>query len=237
MAPLPGAYFPSLDDCFSGDAQLISWNAAVLQLLNIEEGITTEGNVFDFLNSPESQQVLKSPLRPFPPVSADTTSAFNSKTASISADSQRRADLAEIKADALWLSKKCEINEVSALRIVVLEWQNRSASHLLSSFSEEEVTSLQDAIGIGGASPSTSHAGIVNVLRKHRGDLNPRPEGLSEENDRRLRIWLTYLSERQNVLSTTRRLLCSALKHVEPACLADTPICGKVTELAVLECA
>ncbi|KAI5286599.1 hypothetical protein KEM54_006654 [Ascosphaera aggregata] len=219
MAPLMGAYFPSLDDCFSGDAQLISWNAAHLQILSIEEGSSALDGLVSFINSSEGQRILINPLHPFPPASPDTTVTFESKLSSSSVASQKQVDLSQIKSDALWLSKKCNIDEVSALRIVVLQWQDQSAAQLLTNFSEEEVTSLQDAVGIGGVSQPAGHARIVSALQKHRGDLNPRPEGLSEEDDRHLKIWLTYLSERQSILSTFRRLLCLALKHVLPACL------------------
>lgn len=212
-----------------------SWKTVLLQLLNIEEGHAAEGNVIDFLKTSESQQILKNPLRPFSPVSSQTTSDFNAKTASVSADSQKCANIAEIKADALWLGKKCDINELSALRIVIIEWQNRPASQLLSNFSAEEITSLQDAVGIGGATPVTSHAGIANVLRKHRGDLNPRPAGLSEEDNRHLMIWLTYLSERQNILSAARRLLCTALKFVAPGCVRGDPVVIRLPNPTPLE--
>ncbi|KAI5292632.1 hypothetical protein KEM55_007666, partial [Ascosphaera atra] len=179
-----------------------SWKSAFLRLVSTEEKLFVEDSCVAFLNSKEGQHILKNPLNPFPPASPTTKSEYESKIAAIASSTPKDVKVDELKNDTLWLSKKCGIDELSALRVVVQEWQSRSADRLLGAFSEEEIISLQDAVGIGGVSQPAGHARIVGALSKHRGDQNPRPEGLSDEDSRRLRIWLLFLSERQHILKT-----------------------------------
>ena len=87
----------------------------------------------NFLSDPQTQDLLLNALDPYSSANSKTKSSFETKTSAVNATTSSRApyDIAEIKEDSLWLSKTTGIDEVSALRIVVLEWQKRPAARLL----------------------------------------------------------------------------------------------------------
>ncbi|KAL2359689.1 hypothetical protein RJZ56_007453 [Blastomyces dermatitidis] len=217
MAPPPAVYFPSLDECFSGDFQLISWKSAFLRLANAKTDVGEADSLYKFLSCPESIRILSNPLNPFTPPNEKSKSDFQSKTAAIHVPTGIKGpwNLDEIKSDATWLSKRTQINEISALRIVVYERQNRPGDQLLSEFSEEETTSLQGAIGLGNLSQSTKGAQATEIL-KYKGETNLQPNGFSEEELRHLKLFQLYLSEKQHILKTSLRLLCVALRKRAP---------------------
>lgn len=118
-------------------------------------------------------------------------------------------DLNEVKADALWLSEKAGIDETAALRIVVLEWQNRPAKRLATGFSTEETTSLQSAAGSENFRGSLAGPSLANIL--NQAAKTEAPQSFEKEENRRLRLREVYLSEASHVLKTLRKLL--ALSH------------------------
>lgn len=169
-----------------------------------------------FLSHPESVRLLSQCLNPFPPPSTKSKSEFESKTAAIHAETttQTSYDLKEIKADALWLSQKAGIDEITALRLTVLEWQNRPAARLLSSFSNEEATSLQSATEVDDFRVSVTGPSFSQTLRQttSRGGAS---DFFSEDN-RRIRLRELYLSERSHILKTARKLLGFSLRDSTP---------------------
>ncbi|KAE8147850.1 nucleoporin subcomplex protein binding to Pom34-domain-containing protein [Aspergillus avenaceus] len=219
MAPVPEAYFPSLDKCFSGDVQLLSWKSAFLYVCNPEYDIDNTGDLHAFLSHPESIQLLSTCLTEFTTPSAESKSDFESKTAPIHAETtaQSSYDLNELKADALWLSQKAGIDEVSALRIAILEWQNRPATRLLDGFAEEETTSLQSAAGVENFRMSLAGPSFAEIFSKNTGRENNGSDFVSEK-ARRLRLRTLYLSERSHIVKTARKLLALSLHTAsEPA--------------------
>ncbi|KAH1598283.1 hypothetical protein KXX44_005657 [Aspergillus fumigatus] len=211
MAPIPEAYFPSLDKCFSGDVQLLSWRRAFIYTCDPDSDVDDTGSFHTFLSHPENTRLLSNCLNPFSSPSAKTKADFESKTAAIHAETTAQAsyDLKEIKADTLWLSQKAGIDEITALRITILEWQDRPAARLLARFTEEESTSLQSAAGIDNLRASLAGPALSEVLRQKAGDDS---DFLSEEN-RRLRLRNLYLSERSHLLKTARKLLALSLHN------------------------
>jgi nuclear pore complex protein Nup188 len=212
MAPVPEAYFPSLDKCFSGDVQLLSWKRAFLYAYD-PESITDESRVFEsFLSHPDSIEVLLNRGSVFPAPSAKTKSEFDRRTAAIHAEtiSQASYDLKEIKADALWLSEKAGIDEINALRITVLEWQTRPASRLIGRLADEEATSLKRAAGVDTFRVSLAGPSFADIFNARPGDGNSAAEFVSEKN-RRLRLREIYLSERSHIVKTARKLLALSL--------------------------
>ncbi|KAJ5578289.1 uncharacterized protein N7459_007253 [Penicillium hispanicum] len=211
MAPVPAAYFPSLDKCFSGDVQLLSWKRAFLYATDPEGHADDGGNIFAFLSHPDSIHLLSQSLTPFSRSSAKAKSEFESKTAAIHVETNAKNsfDLKEIKADAQWLSEKAQIDEITALRITVLEWQNRPAARLTTSFSSEEATSLQNAAGADNLRVSMAGPNLANFLKKTGGDESA--SSFDTEINRRLRLRNLYLSERSHLLKTSRKLLALSL--------------------------
>ncbi|KAL4977382.1 nucleoporin subcomplex protein binding to Pom34-domain-containing protein [Aspergillus desertorum] len=208
MAPVPEAYFPSLDKCFSGDVQLLSWKRAFLYACD-SESVTDESRVFEsFLSHPDSTQLLLNGGSVFPAPSAKTKSEFDTKTAAIHAETNAQVsyDLKEIKADALWLSEKAGIDEVNALRLTVLEWQTRPASRLLGRLADEEATSLKGAAGVDTFRVSLAGPSFAQIFNIRQRDGNSAAEFVSEK-ARRLRLREIYLSERSHIVKTARKLL------------------------------
>ncbi|KAH8698491.1 putative nucleoporin [Talaromyces proteolyticus] len=216
MAPAPEAYFASLDKCFSGDAQLLSWERAFIALCELGNQTTEAGNVSTFLSQPESVRLLSNYLTPFNPPSAKSKSEFESKTAAIHVDASPQASykIDEIKADALWLSQKAGIDEISALRITVLEWQDRPSARLVGRFSEEEATSLQDATGVDNFRVSLAGPQLKEVLTRINGSSDT---SFSSEDSRRKRLRKIYLAERSHILKTSRKLLAFSLRDTIPS--------------------
>ncbi|KAJ5752849.1 hypothetical protein N7520_009766 [Penicillium odoratum] len=220
MAPVPEAYFPSLDKCFSGDAQLLSWRRAFLYTNDPEGHADDGGHIEAFLSHPESIQLLSQSLTSFTRPSAKSKSDFQSKTAAIHVEtsSKNSFNLDEIKADAQWLSQKAELNEITALRFTVLEWQNRPATRLTANFSSEELTSLQSAAGADKLNASVAGPNLANILRQ----VGDNGALFDSETSRRLRLRCAYLSERSHVVKTCRKLLAMSL-HNAPSNTITTP--------------
>lgn len=178
--------------------------------------VDNAGSLHAFLSHPESVRLLSQCLNPFSPPSAKSKSDFESKTAAIHAETTTQAayNLKEIKADALWLSQKAGIDEITALRITVLEWQNRPATRLLTSFSNEEATSLQSAAEVDNFRVSVTGPSFSQTLRERTG----RKDGsdFASEENRRLRLRDLYLSERSHILKTARKLLSWSLRDSIP---------------------
>lgn len=176
------------------------------------------------MRHPESIRLLTNSLAPFVPPSPKSKSDFESKTAAIHVDTSPQApySLDEIKSDALWLSKCAGIDEVTALRITVLEWQGRPNARLLARFSEEEATSLQDATGVNNFRVSLAGPQVMDALQRTTARGSEDLSGFSSETSRRLRLRHLYLSERNHILKTSRKLLSLSLRSVVP-CDADRP--------------
>lgn len=98
-----------------------------------------------FLTSPTSIDSLASCYNPFPPPSASSRADFEKRTATINFTAADQPNnngtesgdvlpgIAELKNAALELSKSLDIDEVDALRIVVLEYQTRPTANLIAS--------------------------------------------------------------------------------------------------------
>lgn len=119
-------------------------------------------------------------------------------------------DVNQIQEDALWLSKEAGIDEVSALRIVVLERQTRPAVQLLRGFSDEETSTVQDVVG--GTSLQASMLAPKSSFAAGSGTLQERSVNRFNDADpRQLRLLEIYLSERRYILKVIEYLLYHAL--------------------------
>jgi nuclear pore complex protein Nup188 len=87
-----------------------------------------------FLGDFKTQEVIFNPFTLPWVASTATRSAFDTLTSAINVtpDANAPYNIDELKQDALWLVKKFHIDEVTALRLAVVEWQSRSKKLLLS---------------------------------------------------------------------------------------------------------
>lgn len=201
MAPSPEAvYFPALEKCLDGEHPLISWSdvyAAVTDSDNLERNASVE----KFLRDDSVAAILNQPLTAFPAPSPKSKTEFETKTAPIHVQpsSTGRYDINQVKQDAQWLSKEAGVEELAALRIVILEWQQRAAAQLLSEWSEEEKLSLRDATISAGFGTTTSR----DPSEIAGADLSE----FNNDKQRHGRLLATLWSEKVHVLKVSAVLL------------------------------
>lgn len=123
--------------------------------------------------------------------SQQSKNAFETKTSAINVtpSSSARHNIKEVKEDALWLSKEAQIDEISALRIVVVECQTRAFVQLVGPISNEELTGIQDAAGHG-------QSAVPVALLSQGADAEAIQKDFDSQDSRRVRLLRTYLSER-----------------------------------------
>lgn len=184
-----------------------SWKAAFNALL---DGSLESATLERYLSDEGTVEILSKPYEPDNPPTAKTRSSFETRTAAIhvTPSDNGRYDIEEIKKDALWLSRELNVDEVATLRIVVLEWQCRPAALLLGAFQEEELLSVTSAID-GGLGASIMLGRSLNHSSSH-----PTEAAISEE-QRRRRLCLLYLEEREHMLkvSATLASIGAAAEH------------------------
>ncbi|KAL1297497.1 hypothetical protein AAFC00_005016 [Neodothiora populina] len=204
MAPSPSpspsaVYFPALDRCLSGEKPLLSWESAyrTFALLGSDPSPST---LNAFLDDSTVLSVLSNPLDAFAAPSPHTKSDFETKTAAIHVlpSSNGHYDISQIKDDALWLSKEANIGQVDALRIVMLEWQNRAAAQLLSEWSEEERLSVQNV-----TADATFGASTQPILDQE----SQTTSSFDNQEQRRARLLLTRYTEATSLLALSASLL------------------------------
>jgi nuclear pore complex protein Nup188 len=113
-------------------------------------------------------------------------------------------DLNQLKEDAKWLSSYAWIDEVAALRLVVLEWQTRPAAQLLSGFTEEESLSVKDAAG-GTNLGASRFLPASSILAATPGQDSIT--GFASEEQRRFRLLKLHLLEKVHIIRVSDILL------------------------------
>lgn len=187
-----------------------SWRTVYIALSNPDDYNRDHTVLESFLSEPYVLELLARPYDPYSYTpNTPSKSIFETKTAAINVTptTKKDYDINEIKEDALWLSKEAEIDDFSALRLVVLEYQTRSAAQLQSDFSDEERIFLQEAAGSFSAElssilPWTKVAGAVSD--EHLVDFDSK-------DIRRVRALRLYLSERRYLLKCAGLFLQAAL--------------------------
>ncbi|QSZ37605.1 hypothetical protein DSL72_008704 [Monilinia vaccinii-corymbosi] len=192
MVPIPEArYFPDLGKCLKGEEILISWEKAFFALLDVQEN-ASQSTLEKFFKESKVISLLSNPGDAFPKPTAESKSEYDSKVSPINADrSSADYDFKRVSEDTLWLSTTAQIDEVTALRIVVQEHQSRAYAQLLGKISEEELVSLQDAFGNKRSTNLLSAGSLIGT----QAEVAPS-EGESQGN-RRVRMLSIYLSERR----------------------------------------
>lgn len=143
---------------------------------------------------------MNKPSELFEKPSAKTKSDFDARTAAINVTPAQdgKYDIKVIKEDALWLSKTVDINEVAALRVVVLEFQTRPQSHLSSPLSTQDIINLQQAVGADG---SQANSLLASVNAGDTLDVDKIWSDFNTDESRRRRLMEIYLSERRFCLA------------------------------------
>jgi len=191
-----------------------SWKTTYVALSQTEESLDN-ASLKRHLADPQTVSILVRCFSPFPVPTPQTKSSFETKTSAINVtpSSHPRFDIKEIKENTLWLSKVTNTDEVSALRIAVLEWQARPAVQLLQGNGDEQITSRNDGGGSGKFGASLFDPGS-SLLAKSAPRESETNSAFEEAGARHRRLLENYLSERRCILKCsefiTSTTLCKA---------------------------
>ncbi|KAI1828404.1 nucleoporin subcomplex protein binding to Pom34-domain-containing protein [Xylaria intraflava] len=215
--PADRNYLPPLEPCLKGETIILSWKLVASALMDPSGHRQSSQAIIDFFNDPSIQALFTSPGSAFESSSSKSAhhALFEKKTAAIhvTPTPNGKYDIKEIKDDALWLSKNAGINEVAALRLVVIEHQSRSTSQLLGPISNQDIASLRAAAGAG----NTQTANIIPGLSLTATlDASAIRADFDKAESRRLRIFCTYLSERRYYAATTDYIFTLMLQEKLP---------------------
>ncbi|KAL8995713.1 MAG: hypothetical protein Q9169_004607 [Polycauliona sp. 2 TL-2023] len=216
MAPVrESTYFPPLDRCLDGRHQLFSWRATYIGLQELQSA-STDGSLERHLTDSSTLELLRVALLPSPPPTAQTKSIFETKTSAINVppSAQGRFDIKQFQDDTLWLSNKASIDEVTALRIVILEWQSRPASQLQNCSRAGDLPLLGVSFGVGSFQPASSAVRPTLAFGKQSDDTETT-ESINSEETRRQRLLSIYLEERLQKINTYSYLLCKSRRCPE----------------------
>jgi nuclear pore complex protein Nup188 len=173
--------------------------------------------VIDFFNDPLVQSFFTSPSSAFEPPSDKSPyhATFEKKTAAIhvTPTPNDKYDIHIIKEDALWLSRNAHINEVAALRVVVVEYQTRPTSQLLGPISNQDVANLRAAAGAGNTQTSNIIPGLNLTATLDASEIQAE---FDKHESRKQRIFQTYLSERRYYAATNDYVFTLMLQEKLP---------------------
>lgn len=187
-----------------------SWES-VYRAVIAQESTTSSPALDAFFQDATVLSILSAPLSPFSPPTSQSKTDFETRTAAIHAvpSGDGHYDINQIKEDALWLSKEAGVQETDALRITLVEWQQRSASRLLADWSQDERLGIQNAA-------ANAH---------FRQSVQPIPEpdqksNFDSQQQRRFRLFDTLYAEKSSILALSAILAGLALpQDLQPAAL------------------
>lgn len=158
------------------------------------------------LTSPTSIDSLASCYSPFPPPSAASKTDFEKRTAAINFTAADQPNnngtesgdvlpgIAELKDAALVFSRSLDIDEVGALRIVVLEYQTRPATNLMAS----DASSIQGAQGSFEMELASKASELVSEAEQNESTFLSRVS--------------VYMSERRYIIKVAAFLVRAAIR-------------------------
>lgn len=169
----------------------------------------------DFLQDRYVTDLVRSPAKAFAKPTPQSKSEFETKTAAIhvTPTPNEKYDIKAIKEDSLWLSSSFGINEVAALRIVVIEFQSRPQSHLAGPFSTQDIINLHQAVGADGTQANTLLA-FVNAA--DTADADAIWADFNTQAGRRRRLVDLCMSERRYFMASVDGVLTLTLNEASP---------------------
>ena len=152
--------------------------------------------VRDFLADSYVQNLFADPSQAFNPSTSESKSAFENLTCPIQIAPTPNGiyDIKRIKDDTKWLSDNVNINEETALRIVLVEFQSRAQNQLRGPLSTQDLVNLQDALGVSSIQASALLPGL-NFSTVH--DADTLWSNFDKAESRKRRLLETYFAERR----------------------------------------
>ncbi|KAI2469022.1 nucleoporin subcomplex protein binding to Pom34-domain-containing protein [Annulohypoxylon bovei var. microspora] len=210
-------YLPPLEPCLKGENVILSWKSIASALTDPSGHRQGSRAVIDYLTDPLVQSFFTKPGSAFDASSDKNThhASFVKKTAAIQVTpTNEKYDINVIKEDALWLSKNARINEIAALRVVVIEFQSRPRNQLLGPISNQDVANLREAAGAANAQTTNILPGfnIGSTL-----DADEIQANFEKPENRKQRIFQTYLDECRYYAATNDYIFTLMLQEHLPA--------------------
>lgn len=176
-----------------------SWTSAFVTLVTAAPYERRDTALERFLSDRHTSQLLVRPFNAFPPPTPQSSSAFQTWTAAIhiTPNSRTKSDIEQLKEDTLWLSRDAKIDEISALRIAIIEWQSRPGLQLQGELDDEAPWNNSAR---GTSSLFHPISSIISADAEPRARLR-----------RRYRLAKLYLSERRHFLKIVEILVRTAL--------------------------
>lgn len=192
-----------------------SWKTTYVALSQSDGGLGNT-SLKRHLSDPQTVSILVGCFAPFAPPTSQTKSSFETKTSAINVTptSHSRFDIKQIKEDTTWLSKETHIDEVSALRIAVLEWQARPATQLLQGTIDTQTAYQPGGRGYARLGASLFDSGSSTIDKSTPTDAETSPS-FGEAGPRHRRLLETYLSERRCILKCSEFLTSSIVREAE----------------------
>ena len=192
-----------------------SWKTAFTGLSQLEDH-AADSALCRHLTDSHTLDLLVRSFAPFPPPTSQTRSSFETKTSAINVPPSNggQYDIKQIKDDTLWLSKETGIDEMAALRIIMLEWQMRSSLQLIQCTTADEMVQL-GIIAENGSLQFLQRSPQSSILAKSSRSGESAKHSFESLESRQDRILKVYLSERRYLLKTSQyiisRVLCQAI--------------------------
>ena len=123
-----------------------------------------------------------------------------------------RYNISELKEDALWLSKETEIDEVSALRLSLLQWQSRPAERLLQDGAPYEPHNQ----GLNRPDDSLKASFLLSTTSRSNLNYGRTTLDFDSQRTRQLELLKLYASESQYLLQTTEYLVAQGVSALVP---------------------
>ncbi|KAI6085501.1 nucleoporin subcomplex protein binding to Pom34-domain-containing protein [Hypoxylon rubiginosum] len=213
-------YLPPIEPCLKGENVVLSWKLVASALADPSGHRQSSRAVVDYLADPLVQSFFTKPGSAFDPPSDKNPhhATFVKKTAAIQVTptSNERYDVNVIKEDSLWLSKTARINEVAALRVVIIEFQSRPQAQLLGPISNQDVANLREAAGAANSQTTNILPGI-NITSTL--DATEIQASFEKSDNRKRRIFQTYLDECRYYAATNDYIFTLMLQE----CLPTSP--------------
>lgn len=189
-----------------------SWKNAFTRISQLG-GVLDDGALKQQLSEPETLRILSRPFSPYAEPTSKSKSSFDTKTSAINIppSPHGRYDIKQLQDDTIWLANVTNIEEVAALRIVVVEWQTRPADQLLRGSLNNEISHLPIAGGNGELKRPSS---ILRSSNSRRDLAENAGDSISET--QRERLLQIYLSERRYILKTCEYIISKCSLEVSP---------------------
>ncbi|KAK6514127.1 hypothetical protein TWF506_008548 [Arthrobotrys conoides] len=205
----------ALEDALRNNTPLLSWKSALHRLDTPSRSSVAVRNLKSWLLSSPQLSSLTSSYAAIPSPNAASKQTLETKTSMINITADTLLPIADIKEDALYLSKSIDLDELEALRICILEYQERSPA--LASEPNDTTDNQQALLS-------------MSMFTKSINRLNATSDVQTPETQRRDRQRNLYFSERRFKIKVATSLVRSVVNY-DPKAPRKTPFHGTAKKI------